>query len=207
MCGCSCGGCLDPLVLPIGPTGPQGIQGVTGATGATGAAGADGGSTIVLYNDQARSTTTSSSLALFSPTKAYSVVSGTTSDDDVIELTIIFNTTSFAPFNTLGFDVFFNGSSFTSVTVPLSLYAQMSDLEHYIKVTLEISRVDETTLFVNAASYYADADGVTMSHFHWTERSVTVSDMDSNDLDIDVRGKTSTGNLHCDQLLVKHFKV
>ena len=207
MCGCSCGGCLDPLVLPIGPTGPQGPQGLTGAQGPAGNDGNDGASTVVLYNDQDRSTTTSSTIALFAPTKAYSVASGTLSDDDVLELTIIMNTTNFSPFNNVGFDVFFNGSSFTSIVIPLSLYFTSSDLQPYIKVTLEISRVDATTLFVNAAAYYGDSDGVTYFHYHWTERSVTVADTASNNLDIDVRGRTDIGDSHCDQLLVKHFQV
>lgn len=207
MCGCACGSCLDPLVLPVGPTGATGIQGLTGATGATGAAGADGSSTIVLHNDTDRSTTTSALTALFSPTKAYSIPSGTLSNNDVVELTIIFNTTSFGQFEAFSIDVFFGGSSFTSVVAPLSFYNGVTDQQPYAKATLEISRVDATTLFINADTHYGDENGYNYYNYHFTNRALTVADLDSNALAIDVRGGTSSGNLHCDQLLVKHFKV
>ena len=207
MCGCSCGSCLDPLVLPIGPTGATGSQGLTGATGAQGDPGEAGSSTIVLYNDETRSTNTSGTLALFTATKAYSISAGTLSTDDVIELTIIFSTTSFVPFNDLGFDVFFNGGSFTSVVAPLNFYTVASDLQLYAKLKLEISVVDDTTLLINAASYLGDEDGYTLSHHHWTNRAFTVASLAANALAIDVRGKTSVGTLNCDHLLVKHFQI
>ena len=194
-CGC------DNVTLPV-VTGPTGA---TGAAGADGADGADG--SVILHNDVTRSTTTSSSLGLFSTSKEYDMPAGTLSTNgSKVKLTAIYSTTNIGAGEGCGTAVYFGGSNFTGLTYPLNISAWGLDTEAYLKVELDITRVDATTLFINADSFLADNGGNALERYHFTERAFTVSNMDNGSVKIDLRGSISaSGTLNCDQLCIEQL--
>ena len=193
---CNC----DNITLPVA-TGP------TGATGATGAAGADGADGVaVLHNDVTQSTTSSASIALFSSTKAYTLPSGTlATNGSKLILTALFSTTG----NTIGSSstayIYIGGTSFTAKLHPYTL-AYGTTAEAYLKIRLEISRISNTALFINSDSFMTDTTTAQTESFNFLENSVAVSDIDSNTLLIEARGKTTgTTTFNCDQLTIDHY--
>lgn len=194
---CNC----DNVTLPV-------ITGPTGATGASGSAGADGDDGVaVLHNDTTQSTTSSTSIALFSATKAYSVPANTLSTNgSKLVLTATFSTTGAGVDGASNAYIYMAGSSFTSKTSPYQINHNSSDSQFYLKIRLEITRTSTTVLRIVSDSYVCDEHGATLDHFHFQEDE-TVSDVSANALAIDCRGKVSgtITTFNCDQLTVDHF--
>lgn len=194
-CGC------DNITLPV----PVGTAGATGAPGAAGANGTNG--TTVLHNDMVRSTTTSGSISLFNTTKAYTLPSGTLSTDgSKLRLRALFSSTGGTEKASSTAYIFIGGSSFTSLTIPYTLEGYSRDT--ILEVDLLINRVNSTELFITSNSVIADSNGPAkvLAANVFTARSHIVSDMDSNNLLIECRGKTaSTTSFNCDQLTIDHL--
>lgn len=194
---CSC----DNVTLPV-VTGPTGA---TGAAGADGADGADG--SAILHNDTTRSTTTSGTLALFTTSKEYDMPAGTLSTNgSKLKLTAVYSTTSIAAGAGCVTAVYFGGSNFTGLSYPMNVSAWGLDTEAYLKVELDITRVDASTLFINADTFLADDGGNALERYHFTERTFSVSNMDNGSLKIDLRGSISGSvTLNCDQLCIEQL--
>jgi hypothetical protein len=205
-CGC------DNITLPIGPAGATGATGATGPQGPAGAAGTPGvpgtGGFIVLHNDTTQSTTASATTALFTASKSYTVPQNTLSmNGSKLIVTALFSTTGANVTGDSTASIFIGGASFTAKTSPFFIQHSNSDGEQYLKVRLEISRDSATNLFINCDTYIAVSEGQTVDSFHFLENTLTVSDLATNSLTIDCRGKTngSITTFNCDQLTVDHL--
>lgn len=195
---CSC----DNLTLPV-------VVGPTGATGATGANGSDGtNGTSILHNDTTLSTTTSTSMGLFTASKEYDLPAGTLdTDGSKLKITSVFTTTGLGPGESARTAVYIGGSNFTGNLYPTSFPAWYLEVEGYLKVELDITRTNATTFFINVDSYLADNDGNTLNTFHFSETAVTVTDVDAGNLKFEVKGFiVGTLTLNCNQLTVEHLK-
>jgi hypothetical protein len=184
------------------------VTGPTGATGATGSAGSNGTDGVaVLHNDTTQSTTSSTSIALFSSTKAYTMPSNTLSTNgSKIILTATFSTTGAGVDGISNAYIYLAGSSFTSKLPPYQINHNSSDLQFYLKIRLEITRESTTTLAIVSDSYICTSDGATLDHYHFQEDE-TVADVSANSLLIECRGKTggTITTFNCDQLTIDHL--
>jgi len=191
----------DNITLPV-------ITGPTGATGATGAAGSNGSNGVaILHNDTTQSTTSSTSIALFSATKAYTLPINTLSTNgSKLILTAIFTTTGAGTSGTSNAYIYMAGSSYTSKTYPYQINHGTSDYQFYLKVRLEITRESTTNLVIASDSYVCDETGSTIDHYHFSEDE-TVADLSANTLVFDCRGKVSgtITTFNCDQLTIEHL--
>lgn len=193
-CGC------NNITLPvaIGPVGPQGPQGPAGT-------GSD--LVIVLHNDTSVSTTSSSTIALFSTTKAYTLPAGKlATNGSKLKVRALFSTTGSKGESSSTAYIYIGGSSFTSFTIPYRLEHYDRDL--ILEIDLLITRVSATELFITSNSLIADASGAArvLSGSVFTQKGYVVSNIDSNPLLIECRGKTiHTTSFNCDQLTIDHL--
>jgi len=218
-----CEACQDcdssNVTLPTGQVGEKGDTGATGPAGPPGQAGTPGvpgtGGFIILHNDLAQSTTTSNTLALFTPSKSYTLPAGTLSiDGSKLELLAVLSLTSSDSEVTQNIEYQINiGGTSVSGILAINPYKYKEvytsgDILH-MKVRLDISRVSRTKIFITSDNYITDLNGAPIEHNHFTYNAMGVADLDNNDLIFDVRGKedSSGDTLKCDQLNINHYII
>ena len=199
-CGC------ENITLPV-ITGPTGATGATGTSGSNGTNGTDG--VVVLHNDVVQSTTASTSEALFSATKEYSMPAGTLSTNgSKLLLTALFSTTGLTFVESAGARIFIGGSNFTANNQVYTISNAGSDYQMYLKIQLEITRVSNTVLFINSNSVISNGGTLQdVASYHFLDTSTVVSDIDINPLVFQLKGIVSNVEVtfNCDQLTIDHL--
>ena len=195
----------DNITLPTGATG------VDGAAGPAGNDGADGNNGVgVLYNDLVPGMVEASTFSLFSNDKVYSVPAGTlAANGDKIEVVAMFTTTSDSDlFIHRGeYQVLVGGTDMQGPYFYKGLPQVAAGVPGYhLRVRLDISRISSTSLMVHSDNYLAVSSGQTVYQGHFSNTALTVADLDSNNLVIQLKGSTVTGDttsrLICNQLNV-----
>lgn len=198
----SCQDC-DNITLPTG-------SGPTGATGADGNDGADGSNgTAVLYNDLVSSSLTSTSLSLFTDTKAYTLPAGTLSTDgSKLKITYLATPTGHDLKSIATCYFYIAGSNFTSKSAPFTI--SNFDGNPLLTVEITMNRVSATSMYIHCQTTLSDAfrSGTFLAGAIFTE-TVTVSDIDANNLLLELRGTSAsspgTPTLTSSQFTVEHY--
>ena len=224
---CGCGRDLDPFVLPSGPKGDQGIQGLTGSTGLPGADGAEGapgadgagavGGVTLLHNDLTPGSTNSLTFGLFSVDKVYSAPIGTLpANGDKLEITVLLHITKdggLAKGNRGDYQILIGGTDIAGAlnSFPYggtnSTATDFAGINAYYKAIVKVSRVSSTSLLIDSISYQSRTSGFVTSTYNFIDTYLTVADVASNALVIQVKGKTDSVNstLTCVQLTVNNL--
>lgn len=196
---CNC----DNITLPVitGPTGPAGAAGTNGTNGTNGV--------TILMNDTSLSNTTSSSISLFTTTKSYTLAAGTLTNGSKLKVKGIFKSVNTVTGEKLNAYVYINGSSFTANTIPYQMLPGKGQTQ-LLKIELDITKIDKSTLFIDSVSLISDVAGWMTSSYSFVETAVTVTNIDANSLIIDFRGQNvvaGTHGLDCLQMTVEqHIK-
>jgi hypothetical protein len=196
----------DNLTLPAGTSGTDGEQGIQGIQGIQGDSGVG-----VLHNDLLPGTSiTMGSYAVFTNDKLYNVPIGSLSaDGDKLEVIAMFSTISQSSYKTgAEYQMLIGGTDIAGTQHPRPYHIKYSTntntgaVGSNLRVKLDISRINSTTLLVHSDSYASTPTGSTLNTYHFSVMSLTVADLDTTALSIQTKGQvyTPTISLTCNQL-------